>query len=79
MQNKSKLLTAILCAVPSIVHAAADDSLGEVVVTATRLEQPLNQTLSSTTVITLCLRSRRRTLKKSPSRRSSFESTTSGA
>ncbi len=48
MQNKSKLLTAILCAVPSIVHAAADDNLGEVVVTATRLEQPLNQTLSST-------------------------------
>jgi len=52
MQNKSKLLAAILCAAPSIVHAAADDSLGEVVVTATRLEQPLNQTLSSTTVIT---------------------------
>jgi vitamin B12 transporter len=52
MQNSSKLLAAILCAAPSIVHSAADDSLGEIVVTATRLEQPLRQSLSSTTVIT---------------------------
>jgi vitamin B12 transporter len=52
MQNRSKLLAAILCAAPSIVHSAVDDSPGEIVVTATRLEQPLKQSLSSTTVIT---------------------------
>jgi vitamin B12 transporter len=53
MQIKSKIFAAVLCAVPSIVvHAAADERLAELVVTATRLEQPLNQSLSSTTVIT---------------------------
>lgn len=52
MQIKSKLYAAMLCAVPSIVYAASDENLGEVVVTATRLEQPLNQSLASTTVIT---------------------------
>lgn len=52
MQSKSKFFAAMLCAVPSIVHAAMDGTLGEVVVTATRLEQPLNQSLASTTVIT---------------------------
>lgn len=52
MHNASKLLAAILCAAPSIVHSAADDSPGEIVVTATRLEQPLRQSLSNTTVIT---------------------------
>src|SRR5512135_2211898 len=52
MQNKSKLLAAILCAATPIVHAATDDSLDEIVVTATRLAQPLSQSLSSTTVIT---------------------------
>ncbi|OIR18320.1 vitamin B12 transporter BtuB precursor [mine drainage metagenome] len=52
MQIKSKFYAAMLCAVPSIVYAASDENLGEVVVTATRLEQPLNQSLASTTVIT---------------------------
>ncbi len=52
MQIKSKYYAAILCAVPSIAYAASDENLGEVVVTATRLEQPLNQSLVSTTVIT---------------------------
>ena len=52
MQIKSKLFAAAICAVPSIVYAATDENLGEVVVTATRLEQPLNQSLASTTVIT---------------------------
>ena len=52
MQIKSKIFAAILCAAPSIVYAATDAPLGEVVVTATRLAQPLNQSLSSTTVIT---------------------------
>ena len=52
MQIGSRILVAILCAASSLVHAAADDKLAELVVTATRLEQPLNQSLSSTTVIT---------------------------
>src|SRR5512135_3613779 len=52
MQIKSQLLAATLCAASSIAYAATDDSLGEIVVTATRLEQPLSQSLSSTTVIT---------------------------
>ncbi len=52
MQFKNKLFAAILCAVPSVVHAATDETLGEVTVTATRLKQPLNQSLSSATVIT---------------------------
>jgi vitamin B12 transporter len=52
MQTKSKIFAAILCAVSSVVYAATDETLGEIVVTATRLEQPLNQSLSSTTVIT---------------------------
>ena len=51
MQFKNKLIAAMLCAVPSVVHATGE-TLGEVVVTATRLEQPLKQSLSSTTVIT---------------------------
>lgn len=52
MQTKSKFFAAILCAAPSVLYAAMDETLGEVVVTATRLEQPLKQSLSSTTVIT---------------------------
>ncbi|MFZ2162304.1 MAG: TonB-dependent receptor [Sideroxyarcus sp.] len=52
MQLKNKLFTAMLCAASSVVFAATDETLGEVVVTATRLKQPLNQSLSSATVIT---------------------------
>lgn len=51
MQFKNRLFAAMLCAVPSVVQAATDETLGEVVVTATRLKQPLNQSLSSVTVI----------------------------
>lgn len=51
MHNSSKLLAAVLCAASSIVYAT-DESSGEIVVTATRLDQPLKQSLSSTTVIT---------------------------
>lgn len=47
----SKLYLALLCATPSLGYAA-DDMPDEIVVTATRFEQPLRQTLSSTTVIT---------------------------
>jgi vitamin B12 transporter len=53
MQIKSNVFAAMmLCAVSPIVHAASDETLGEVVVTATRIKQPLTQSLSSTTVIT---------------------------
>jgi vitamin B12 transporter len=52
MQIKSKIFVAMLCAASSIAYAATDETLGEVVVTATRSEQPLNQSLASTTVIT---------------------------
>ena len=45
------ILTALLCAVIPLAQAATD-SLNEVVVTATRNEQALTQTLSHTTVIT---------------------------
>lgn len=47
----TRLFAAILCAAPTLVHAASDTG-DEIVVTATRLEQPLKQSLSSTTVIT---------------------------
>jgi len=47
---KKTLLTALLCAVTLGQAAAA--SLDEVVVTAARLEQPLDQTLQATRVIT---------------------------
>lgn len=46
-----QLLVALLCAATPIAYAA-DDMLGEIVVTATRIPQPLKQSLSSTTVIT---------------------------
>ncbi len=52
LSSKNVLMVALLGALPSMVYANADDGLGEVVVTATRLAQPLNQSLSSTTVIT---------------------------
>lgn len=46
-----QLLAALLCAAASSSHAA-NDTLGEIVVTATRIPQPLERSLSSTTVIT---------------------------
>ena len=46
-----QILAAILCALAPLAHAETEASLDEVVVTATRIEQPLKQTLSSTTVI----------------------------
>ena len=49
--KQQKLLAAILCAVSPLSYAATD-VLDEIVVTATRITQPLNQTLSSTSVIT---------------------------
>lgn len=49
--KKSYLIAAFFCALSPLAHAATDISLDEIVVTATRLEQPLKQTLSSTTVI----------------------------
>lgn len=42
----------MLCAVFSMAHAATDVPLEITVVTGTRIEQPLNQSLSSTTVLT---------------------------
>ena len=50
--KKYQYVAAFLCALTTLAHAESDASLDEVVVTATRIEQPLNQTLSSTTVIT---------------------------
>lgn len=48
--KQKKLFAALLCAVTPLAYAAAD-SLDEVVVTATRTEQALTQTLSHATVI----------------------------
>lgn len=50
--QQQKLLAAILCAATPLAYAASSDTLDEVVVTATRVAQPLKQSLSSTTVIT---------------------------
>jgi len=50
--KKYYLFGAFLCALTPLAHAATDVSLDEIVVTATRMDQPLKQTLSSTTVIT---------------------------
>ena len=50
--KQASLLAAILCAAAPVVYAAPDDMLGEIVVTATREPQPLNQSLASTTLIT---------------------------
>jgi vitamin B12 transporter len=50
--KKHQLLAAFLCALTPLAYAEADLSLDEIVVTASRIEQPLNQTLSSTSVIT---------------------------
>ena len=49
--KQQKLLAAILCAVTPLAYAATD-TLDEIVVTATRVAQPLTQSLSSTSVIT---------------------------
>ncbi|MDZ4202521.1 MAG: TonB-dependent receptor [Gallionella sp.] len=46
-----QLLAALLCAVTSFSHAAASTSLDEVMVTATRVPQPLDRALTHTTVI----------------------------
>lgn len=51
MQIKSKLFAAILCAVSSVVHAAEHETLGELVVTATRTAQAADASLASVTVI----------------------------
>ena len=50
--KKYQLLAAIFCSLTTFAHAAEEPILEEIVVTATRIEQPLKQTLSSTTVIT---------------------------
>ncbi|MEW6563792.1 MAG: TonB-dependent receptor [Pseudomonadota bacterium] len=50
MKFRKTTLAALLCAATPLAYAA--DALDEVVVTATRTEQPLNQTLSTTTVLT---------------------------
>lgn len=49
--KQQKLLAVILCAATHLAYAATD-TLDEIVVTATRIAQPLEQSLSSTTVIT---------------------------
>ncbi len=48
--KQQKLLAAILCAVTPLAYAATD-ALDEIVVTATRIAQPLKQSLIHTTVI----------------------------
>jgi len=50
--SQLKLVAALLCATPTLVLADADTLFDEIVVTGTRFAQPLNQSLSSTTVIT---------------------------
>jgi len=50
--KQASLLAAIFCAAAPAVYAAPGDMLGEIVVTATREPQPLNQSLASTTLIT---------------------------
>ena len=52
IMKKSYLIAAFFCALSPLAHAATDINLDEIVVTATRFEQPLKQTLSSTSVIT---------------------------
>lgn len=50
--KQKHLLAAILGALSPLASAADNEISGEIVVTATRIEQALNKTLSSTTVIT---------------------------
>ncbi|MBI1174458.1 MAG: TonB-dependent receptor [Sideroxydans sp.] len=47
----TRLFAAILCAAPPFAYAATGDTSDEIVVTATRIAQPLNQTLAHTSVI----------------------------
>ncbi len=49
--KQQKLLVAVLCAATSLAYAEPD-TLDEIVVTATRIAQPLKQSLSSTAIIT---------------------------
>jgi vitamin B12 transporter len=49
--KQQKLLAAILCAATPLAYAASDATLDEIVVTATRIAQPLKQSLIHTTVI----------------------------
>jgi len=51
--KQKQLLAALLCAVTPFAYAETTDKLDEVVVTATRVPQPLKQSLAHTTVITL--------------------------
>jgi vitamin B12 transporter len=51
--SQLKRLAALLCTIPTFASASSDNVLDEIVVTATRIAQPLNQSLSSTSVITL--------------------------
>lgn len=50
--KQKQLLTALLCAVTPFAHAETTANMDEVVVTATRVAQPLKQALAHTTVIT---------------------------
>ena len=46
-----KIVVALLCATPPLVFAATDNVLDEIVVTATRVAQPLGHTIPHTSVI----------------------------
>jgi vitamin B12 transporter len=50
--KKYLLVAAISCVLTPMAHADTDVNLDEIVVTATRIEQPLNQTIASISVIT---------------------------
>lgn len=50
--NKQLPLLALLCGLSPLTHAEGEASLDEVVITATRIEQPLKESLASVTVIT---------------------------
>ncbi len=49
--KQKQLLAALLCAVTPLAYAGTSAALDEVVVTAARVEQPLDQSLAHTTVI----------------------------
>lgn len=50
--KKYQLLAAVFCSLTTPAHAAEEPILDEIVITATRIEHPLKQTLSSTTLLT---------------------------
>ena len=53
MKNHSYRIAALLlCAAPAAAFCATDNQLDEVVVTATRIAQPISQSLTHTSVIT---------------------------